>query len=182
VSAVPGRMGESFGDDDLYDDDENAEALAKIRAFFGVVWQVALHVGLPVVAVWAINASERVDVFAPFMDGAVAGRLGRLGLFLGMGAAVVATESLTRMERPFGLGAFLLTVAGMAVAMLPFVAGPNDVSLGLTKGQFAVVVSYAYLILKVGVGVIVGAVVSWVLLVHAAPRPALPPRRTTPRK
>lgn len=177
------RADEPFSDDDLYErDDENAEALARIRAFFAVVWQVALHVGLPVMAVWAINASERVDVFAPFIDGAVVDRLGRLGLFLGMGAAVIATESLIRVARPFGLGSFLLTSAAMGVAMLPFVAEPHDVKLGLTTGQFAVVVSYAYLILKVGVGVIVGAVVSWILLVHAAPSPPSRARRVTPRK
>lgn len=174
------RVGEAFGDDEPYDD-ENAEVLAKIRAFFGVIWQVALHVGLPVLCVWAVNASEWVDLFAPFMDGAVADRLGRLGLFLGMGAAVIATESLTRVARPFGLGSFLLTASAMSVAMLPFLAEPNDVSLGLTPGQFAVVVAYAYLVLKVGVGVIIGAVVSWILLVHA-PQPLPPVRRSTPRK
>jgi hypothetical protein len=181
VSAITERMGEPFADDDAYDD-ENAEALAKIRAFFGVVWQIVLHVGMPVAGVWAINASERMDLFAPFMDGAVAERLGRLGLFLGMGAAVIATESLTRVARPFGLGSFLLTAGAMAVAMLPFLAEPNDVRLGLTSGQFAVVVAYAYLVLKVGVGVIVGAVMSWVLLVHAVPSPASRVRRATPRK
>ena len=181
MSVIPERMGESSKDDDLYEEDENAEALAKIRAFFGVVWQVVLHVGIPILAVWAVNVSERVDLFSPFMDGPVTERLGRLGLFLGMGAAVIATESLTRLMRPFGLGAFLLTVGVMAVAMLPFIAEPNDVSLGLSPGQFAILVSYAYLILKVGVGVIVGAVVSWVLLAHTPP--ALPPvRRLTPRK
>ena len=180
MSAISERVEEPFGDDDVYDD-ENAEALAKIRAFFSVVWQVALHVGLPVLCVWAVNASEGVDLFAPFMDGAVADRLGRLGLFLGMGAAVIATESLTRVARPFGLGAFLLTAGAMGVAMLPFLAEPNDVKLGLTPGQFAVVVAYAYLILKVGVGVIVGAVVSWILLVHA-PQPLPRVRRMTPRK
>ncbi len=181
MSVIPERMGGSFKDDDLYEEDENAEALAKIRAFFGVVWQVTLHVGLPVLVVWAINASERVDLFLPFTDEAVGERLGRLGLFLGMGAAVIATESLTRVLRPFGLGAFLLTVGVMGVAMLPFVAEPNDVSLGLTPGQFAILVSYAYLTLKVGVGVIVGAVVSWILLAHAPQMPPRP-RRLTPRK
>ncbi|MGH7393214.1 MAG: hypothetical protein ACREM3_27725, partial [Candidatus Rokuibacteriota bacterium] len=119
---------------------------------------------------------------APFIEGAVAERLGRLGLFLGMGAAVIATESLIRMARPFGLGSFLLTAAAMGVAMLPFVAEPHDVKLGLTQGQFAVVVSYAYLVLKVGVGVIVGAVLSWILLVHAAPPSTSRVRRLTPRK
>lgn len=175
------RVSEPFGDDDLYDDDENAEALAKIRAFFGVIWQVVLHVGLPILCVWAASASERVDVFAPFMDAAVADRFGRLGLFLGMGAAVIATESLTRLARPFGLGAFLLTASVMGVAMLPFLAEPNGMSLGLNPGQFGIVVAYAYLILKVGVGVIVGAVMSWILLAHA-PQPLPPVRRPTPRK
>ncbi len=174
------RVREPLGDDELYDD-ENAEILAKFRSFFGIIWQVVLHVGLPVLGVWLVAASERVDLFAPFMDVEVADRFGRLGLFLGMGAAVISAESLTRVARPFGLGAFLLTATTMGVAMLPFLAEPNDVRLGLTEGQFAVVAAYAYLVLKVGVGVIIGAVMSWILLAHAPqPLPRVP--RSTPRK
>lgn len=180
MSAIMERVSEPFGDDEL-NDDENAEVRAKFRAFFGIIWQVMLHVGLPVLGVWVVGASERLDLFAPFMDVEVADRFGRLGLFLGMGAAVIATESLTRVARPFGLGAFLLTATTMGAAMLPFLAEPNDVRLGLTDGQFAVVVAYAYLALKVGVGVIIGAVMSWILLAHA-PQPLPRVRRTTPRK
>lgn len=173
---------------DLYAEDdldaveaENAEALAKLRAFLKIVWNVALYGMVPAAVVWVLDAARGIDLFSPFVDPAVQARVGRLGLFVGAVAAIIATESLTHLGRPFGLGLYFATVSCIGLAMFPFLAAGHGMALGLAPAQLDVVLSYAYLVLKVGVGVLVGAIMSWILLAHAGQEPPLPPRRT-PRK
>jgi hypothetical protein len=163
-------------------ENENAEALAKLRAFLRVVFGVALYGALPALLVWALSAARDLNLLSPLIDAGVQQRLGRLGLFLGAVAAIIATESLTRLNRPFGLGPFFLTVTGLGVAMFPFLAARHEVTFGLSEQQVGLVLSYAYLVVEVAVGLLVGAIMSWILLAHGDPEP-LPLRpRYTPRK
>jgi hypothetical protein len=131
-------------------------------------------VGIPAALVLAVNTAERLDVFSPLTGAELRQRLGPMGLLLGAVAAVITTYSFTLLGRAFGLGKFLLTAVVIAAAIFPFLAAGNKLTLGLTPDQFAVLLSYAYLALKVAVGVLIGATVSWTLLSHtlaaAAPR------------
>ncbi|HXH83696.1 MAG TPA: hypothetical protein VNN07_12325 [Candidatus Tectomicrobia bacterium] len=156
--------------DDALDDEPSrsldAAVLAKLGALAGIAGTVLLYDLLPAALALAVSAVEGLDVFAPFIDPAVHGRLGRLGLFLSAVAAVIACESLTRLGRPFGLPAFLATVAVLAAALFPSLAAAHRVQLGLAAEHMALLLAYAYLALKVTVGILAGAVVSWIIIGH----------------
>lgn len=156
------------GRDDQYEEDEEERSpvLDRLVAGLGVVWSLVLHAGIPVALVLAVSTAERLDVFAPLTDAAMQQRLGPMGLLLGAIAAVIATYSFTLLGRAFGLGKFLLTAVVIGGAIFPFLAAANQLTLGLTPDQFAVLLAYAYLCLKVAVGVLIGATVSWMLLSH----------------
>jgi hypothetical protein len=148
---------------------------AALLTVVGIAWGIALYDGLPAVLAWAVSAGEGLDVFSQFIEASLQQRLGRLGLFLSVVAAIITTESVTRLVRPFGLAEFLLTALGIGGALFPFLAASHRVSLGLTADQLAVLLSYAYLALKIFVGILIGATVSWVLLAHGPRRPAPAP-------
>src|SRR5438046_315509 len=89
--------------------------------------------------------------------------------------ARITTESVTRLARPFSVGQFLTTVVLFGAALFPTLAEWHRVRLGLTPEQFALLQAYCYLALKLMVGILVGATVSWILL--ARHTPLLPPPR-----
>ena len=89
-----------------------------------------------------------------------------MGLLLGAVAAVITTYSFTLLGRAFSLGKFIVTAVVIGAAIFPFLATANKLTLGLTTDQLAVLLSYAYLGLKVAVGVLIGATVSWMLVSH----------------
>ena len=62
----------------------------------------------------------------------------------------------------------------IGAALFPSLADWHRVRLGLTPEQFALLQAYCYLALKVAVGMLVGATVSWILLTRYV---ALPSRR-----
>ena len=154
--------------DDRYEEDEERRSpvLERLVAALGVVWGLVLHVGVPAGLVLAVSTAEQLDVFGPLADAVLQRRLGPLSLLLGAIAAVITTYSFTLLGRPFSLGKFLLTATVIGAAIFPFLAAANHLTLGLTPDQFAVLLSYAYLGLKVAVGVLIGATVSWMLLSH----------------
>src|SRR3989454_596713 len=90
-------------------------------------------------------------------------RLAGLGLFLSVVAAIITTESVTRLARPFSIGHFLTTVVLIGAALFPTLADWHRLRLGLTPEQFALVQAYCYLALKVMVGILIGATLSWIL-------------------
>jgi len=132
------------------------------------VWNLVLHVGLPAVLAWGVGAARGLDVLSPLIDEGLQRRLGPLALLLSIGAAIITTESITRLDRPFGIGKYLLTTVAVGAAMFPFLAVGHHVPMHLTPDQIAMALSYAYLALRVGMGVLIGALVSWVLLSHPA--------------
>lgn len=162
-----------FDRDDRYEEEEEqrSRVLERLLPALGVVWSLVLHAGVPAALVLAVSTAEHLDVFGPLTDAVLQRRLGPLGLLLGAIAAVITTYSFTLLGRPFSLGKFLLTAVVIGAAIFPFLAAANRLTLGLTPDQFAVLLSYAYLGLKVAVGVLIGATVSWMLLSHIpAPR------------
>ena len=160
-------------DRDEDDDEDRWPVLERLVAAVGAVWSLALHAGVPAALVLLISTAERLDVVAPLSDAAVRQRLGPLGLLLGVVAAVITNYSFTLLGRPFGVGKFLLTAVVIGAAVFPFLASASRLTLGLTPHQFSVLLSYSYLGLKVAVGVLIGATVSWMLVSHAVPaRPA----------
>lgn len=152
-----------------------------LRRWAGALAGFAVCVGLPAGLAWIISAAERFDVLGPLIDPALPMRLGRLGVFLSLVAAIVTTQSLLWLGRPFGIPHLAGTVGLIALALFPFLASIHRMPFGLTEEQIAVTAAYAYLVLKVAVGVLVGAIVSWILMVHLPPATA-PVRRYTPRK
>ncbi len=172
-------------DEDLLEDlerEDDSLILGKLAALAAVVWNLLLHDGLPAALAWAVSAGEGLDVFSGFIEPDLQARLGRFGLFLSIVAAIVTTESVTRLVRPFGLGHLVLTLAFVGAALFPFLAGRQPLRLGLTAEQSGLLLAYCYLALKVAVGILVGAVVSWLLLSHLAPPGAPAPARSTTRK
>src|SRR5206468_2307768 len=77
-------------------------------------------------------------------------RLAGMGVFLSVIAAVITTESVTRLARPFGVRHFLATVVLIGAALFPSLADWHRVRLGLAPEQFAVLQSYCYLALLLG--------------------------------
>lgn len=138
-----------------------------VGAAVGAAWNLVLHFGIPAAMMLAISTAERLDVVGPLTDDLLQRRLGPLGLLLGVVAAVITTYSFTLLGRPFSLGKFLVTAIVIGGAIFPFLAASNRLTLGLTADQLAVLLAYAYLGLKVAVGVLVGATFSWVLVSHA---------------
>jgi hypothetical protein len=166
------------GRDDPYEEDaeERSPVLDWLLGGLAVVWSLVLHAGVPAALVLAVSTAERLDVFAPLTDAALQQRLGPLGLLLGVVAAVITNYTFTLLGRPFSLGKFLVTAVVIGGAIFPFLAAANRLTLGLTPDQFAVLLSYAYLGLKVAVGVLIGATVSWMLVSHSTTAEAGRPR------
>jgi hypothetical protein len=151
------------------------EWLGKLLIPVGIAGHVLFYDALPVFLAWGVGAAGGLDLFVGF-DNPSLGRVATLGVFLSAVAAVMTTESVTRMARPFGVGQFLTTAVVMGVALFPFLAEWHRVRLGLTAEQFAILQSYCYLALRVMVGILIGATVSWILLARytslaASPRP-----------
>jgi hypothetical protein len=57
----------------------------------------------------------------------------------------------------------------IGAALFPSLADWHRVRLGLAPEQFAVLQSYCYLALRVAVGILMGATVSWILLAGYVP-------------
>lgn len=163
------------------DGGRRSEWLGKILAPVAVAGAAAGHVlfydVLPAVLAWVIGAAESLGLFVGFDDPSLR-RVAGLGVFLSAVAAVITTESLTRLARPFSVGAFLLTAAAIGAALFPSLADWHRIRLGLTPAQFAVLQSYCYLALRVMVGILIGATVSWILLGGYAPLAAPRPQYT----
>jgi hypothetical protein len=161
------------------------EALARVgavlRQWLGAAAGLGACIGLPAVLAWLVSAGARFDVLGPVIDPVSPARLGRLGVFLCVVAAIVTTQSLLWLGRPFGVGQLTAIAAVMGIALFPFLASVHGMPAGLTPEQIAVAGAYAYLVLRVAVGILVGGVVGWVLIAHL-PTGAAPPRRLTPRK
>jgi hypothetical protein len=142
--------------------------LAKLLACFGVAGHVLFHDVLPAALTWIVGSSDVLNLFSWF-DTPALRRIAGLGLLLSAVAAIITTESVTRMARPFGVGSLLAIFAAIGVALFPSLAESHRLALGLTPEQFAVVQSYCYLALRVLVGILIGATVSWILLAGYAP-------------
>ncbi len=161
------------------------EALARVaevvRRWLGAAAGLAACMGLPAVLAWLVSTGERFDVLGPVIEPMLPARLGRLGVFLCIVAAIVTTQSLLWLGRPFGVGQLSVIAAVMGIALFPFLASAYGMPAGLTSEQIAVAGAYAYLVIRVAVGILVGGIVGWILIAHL-PTAAAPPRRLTPRK
>jgi len=116
---------------------------------------------LPAVLAWAVGSAQGLDLFSGF-DTPSLRRVAALGLFLSAVAAIITTESATLLGRPFGRGALITTAVAIGVVLFPSLADWHRIRLGLTPDQFAILQSYCYLALRVMVGFLIGAIVSWV--------------------
>lgn len=145
-----------------------AELLAKLLAVVAVAGHVLFYDALPAALAWVIGSVNGLDLFAGFESPSFR-RVAGLGVFLSAVAAIITTESVTRLARPFSVGHFLATTAAIGLALFPSLADWHRLRLGLTPEQFAVLQSYCYLALRVTVGILIGATVSWILLARPAP-------------
>jgi hypothetical protein len=137
--------------------------VGKLLAPVVVAGHLLFYDALPAILTWVVGAAEGLDLFAGF-DAPAVHRLAGLGTFLSAVAAIVTTESVTWVARPFRVGHYLMTVVVLGVALFPTLADWHRLRPGLTPDQFAIVQAYCYLTLKVAFGVLVGATVSWILL------------------
>lgn len=155
-----------------------SEWLAKLLVPVVIAGHVLFYDALPALLTWAVGAAEGFDLFAGF-DSPSVRRLAPLGLFLSAVAAIVTTESVTALARPFRITHYLATVVVMGVALFPVMADWHRIRPGLTPEQFAILQVYAYLALKVTVGILIGATVSWILLTRYRPVVYLPKPQLT---
>lgn len=140
-----------------------SELLEKLLVPVGIAAHVLFYDVLPASLVLVVGSTGGLDLFSAF-DSPSLRRLAGLGLFLSVLAAIITTESVTRLARPFSVRHFLATAVVIGVALFPSLADWHRVRLGLAPEQFAVLQSYCYLTLKVAVGILIGATVSWILL------------------
>jgi hypothetical protein len=141
----------------------HSQWMVKLLVPMAVIGHVLFYDVLPGALAWLVGWTGGVDLFSGF-DNAPTRRVAGLGMFLSAVAAIITTESVTRLSRPFAVGHFLVTVVVMGAALFPSLAEWHRVRLGLAPEHFAVVQSYCYLALRVMVGILIGATVSWVLL------------------
>jgi hypothetical protein len=142
--------------------------LARLLVLVALGGHILFYDLLPAALAWAVGSAEGLNLFADFQDPSFR-RIAGLGVFLSVLGAIITTESITRLARPFSVGPFLVTVAAIGVALFPSLADWHRLRLGLAPEQFAVLQSYCYLALRVMVGVLIGATVSWILLARPAP-------------
>lgn len=150
-----------------------SEWMAKLLVPVAVVGHVLFYDVLPASLAWAAGWVGGLDLFSGF-DNPALHRVAGLGMFLSAVAAIITTESVTRLARPFSVGHFLVAVVAMGAALFPALADWHRVRLGLAPEHFAVLQSYCYLALRVVVGILIGATVSWILLVRYTPLTAAP--------
>ena len=139
-----------------------SEMLEKLLVPVAVVGHVLFYDVLPALLTWVVGSTAGLDLFSA-IDNPSLRRLAGLGLFLSVVAAIITTESVTRLARPFSIGHFLTTVVLIGAALFPTLADWHRLRLGLTPEQFALVQAYCYLALKVMVGILIGATLSWIL-------------------
>jgi hypothetical protein len=157
-----------------------AGLLEKLLVPVAIAGHVLFYDALPALLAWLVGSTAGLDLFSAF-DNPSLRRLAGLSLFLSVVAAIITTESVTRLARPFSVGHFLTTVVLIGVALFPSMADWYRIRLGLTTEQFALLQAYSYLALKVMVGILIGATVSWILLARYA-APASSPRPQYTRK
>jgi len=141
----------------------HSEFLAKLLVPVGIAGHVLFYDVLPAALTWIAGSPKGLDLFSAFEQPSLR-RLAGMGVFLSVIAAVITTESVTRLARPFRVTHFLATVVLIGAALFPSLADWHRVRLGLTPEQFALLQAYCYLALKVTVGILVGATVSWILV------------------
>src|SRR5438876_2495250 len=139
-----------------------SEMLEKLLVPVAIVGHVLFYDVLPALLTWVVGSTAGLDLFSA-IDNPSLRRLAGLGLFLSVVAAIITTESVTRLARPFSIGHFLTTVVLIGAALFPTLADWHRLRLGLTPEQFALVQAYCYLALKVMVGILIGATLSWIL-------------------
>src|SRR5437867_10528194 len=152
-----------------------SELLAKLLVPVGIAGHVLFYDVRPAALTWVVGSANGLDLFSAF-DNPSLRRLAAMGVFLSVVAAVITTESITRLARPFSVRHFLATVVLIGAALFPSLADWHRVKLGLAPEQFAVVQTYCYLTLKVAVGMLIGATVSWILLTRYRPLPVHRPQ------
>src|SRR3989442_7921737 len=130
-----------------------SEMLEKLLVPAAVVGLVFLYDVWPAWLTGVGGRTAGLDLFSA-IDNPSLRRLAGLGLFLGVVAAIITTESVTRLARPFSIGHFLTTVVLIGAALFPTLADWHRLRLGLTPEQFALVQAYCYLALKVMVGIL----------------------------
>src|SRR3989449_4961162 len=139
-----------------------SEVLEKLLVPVAIVGHVLFYDVLPALLTWVVGSTAGLDLFSA-IDNPSLRRLAGLGLFLGVVAAIITTESVTRLAPPVSIGHFLTTVVLIGAALFPTLADWHRLRLGLTPEQFALVQAYCYLALKVMVGILIGATLSWIL-------------------
>lgn len=145
-----------------------AESLARLLLVVGLGGHILFYDVLPAALAWVVGSAGGLNLFAGF-ESPTFQRVAGLGVFLSALGAIITTESITRLARPFSIGPFLVTVFAIGAALFPSLADWHRLRLGLTPEQFAVLQSYCYLALRVMVGILIGATVSWILLARPAP-------------
>jgi hypothetical protein len=139
------------------------EFLARLLVPVRIAGHVLFYDALPALLAWGLGSARWLDLFSAF-DNPALRRLTGLGIFLSIVAAIMTTESVTRLARPFSLRQFLATTVVIGVALFPPLADWHRIRLGLAPEYFALLQSYSYLVLKITVGILIGATVSWVLV------------------
>ena len=146
----------------------HSELLAKLLVPLGIASHLLFYDVVPGSLVWIAGSREWLDLFSAF-DNPALRRLAGLGVFLSILAAVITTESVTRMARPFRVRHFFGVTVLFGIALFPSLADWHRFRLGLAPEQYAIVQSYCYLTLRVTIGVLIGATVSWILLASNRP-------------
>ena len=77
-----------------------SQLLARLLVPVRIAGHVLFYDALPALLAWGIGSARWLDVFSAF-DSPSLRRLAGLGLFLSVVAAIMTTETVTRLARPF---------------------------------------------------------------------------------
>ena|SRR5438874_2814227 len=160
-----------MGDGDETDETSDvwrSEWLARLLVPVRIAGHVLFYDALPALLAWGFGSAGWLDLFSAF-DSPALRRLAGLGLFLSIVAAIITTESITRLARPFRVKHFVATAVVIGVALFPPLADWHRIRLGLAPEHFALLEAYSYLALKIAVGILIGATVSWILVGRYTP-------------
>src|SRR5262249_61274167 len=108
-----------YGDEmDEPGDVGHSELLAKLLVPVSFAGHVLFYDVLPAALTWIAGSPKGLDLFSAFEHPALR-RLAGIGIFLSVIAAVITTESVTRLARPFSVRHFLVTVVLIGGGTLP---------------------------------------------------------------
>ncbi len=132
----------------------------------GQVVRLLIELLVPALLMLVLDYLSRTGQFALFTFGRMyALEYGNYALLLGLAAALVASATFNRDEKPFGLSAFLAAALVGLLTIAPFVLGRAGIRFDIPPRVFDLITILSYLGFFITVGILLSG--CWSVLVKA---------------